>query len=136
LRRIPAPVVLQVGPDDTGETRRRKHRAAYAFYVMVALVAAGVALVVWVFPTKTFLSQRQATADINTKLAVLDDKAAELQRQVIALDSDAEIEQVARARYNLVFPGEKAFVVLPASLPTFPSTPGYNVVKAFFTVKH
>jgi cell division protein FtsB len=131
---VPVPESLQITADDTSETRRRKHIAAYAFYVVTAAVAILVALAVWVFPTKTWLSQRHETASAANKLTVLQQQASALEQQVLALDTDAEIEKVARERYNLIRPGEKAFVMLPASLPQFPDVVGYNVVQAILTL--
>ncbi|MGE0304903.1 MAG: septum formation initiator family protein [Acidimicrobiia bacterium] len=91
------------------------------------------ALVVWVFPTKTWMSQNDATAAASGKLRVLDEQIAALEQQVVALDTDAEIVRVARERYGLVYPGEKAYVVLPATPPNLPNLTGYNVVRSYFT---
>jgi cell division protein FtsB len=120
--------------EDTGETRRRKRIAARALYGVVVIVIVIIALVVWVFPTRTWLSQRHATAQTSEKLRVIDTETRRLEAQVRALQAPAEIERIARERYNLVKPGEKAYAVLPATIPTFPTTAGYNVVQAFFTV--
>ena len=38
---------------------------------------------------------------------------AGLQARVERLESDREIERVARAEYDMVFPGEEAYLVLP-----------------------
>jgi cell division protein FtsB len=136
LRELALPSSLSITEDDTTETRRRKHRAAYAIYVITALIALGVALVVWVFPTRTWLDQRGATSAEAAKVAVIDQQSHQLERQIRALDTDAEIERVARERYGLAFPGEQTFALLPASLPKFPVAFGFNVLKAYFTVSH
>jgi cell division protein FtsB len=124
----------QTNRDDTGEVRRRKRIAARAFYAVAAAVAIIVALVVWVFPTRTWLAQRDAAAQTAQKLDVIKTETARLEGQVRVLQTPAEIQRVARERYNLVMPGEHAYAVLPATLPTLPDTAGYNVVRAFFTV--
>jgi hypothetical protein len=63
---------------------------------LIGIVGGGAALcgvlAVAVFPTSTYLDQRS-------------DTTAE------------EIERLAREQYNLVFPGEEAYAVLPAPLP-------------------
>ncbi|MGE3327418.1 MAG: septum formation initiator family protein [Acidimicrobiia bacterium] len=133
LHALPAPEALREQADDTGETIRRKHRALYTLYVASGVVASIVALVVWVFPTKTWMSQNDATAAASGKLRVLDEQIAALEQQVVALDTDAEIVRVARERYGLVYPGEKAYVVLPATPPNLPNLTGYNVVRSYFT---
>lgn len=132
LHALPAPEALREQADDTGETIRRKHRALYTLYVVTAVVASIVALVVWVFPTKTWMSQNEATAAASGKLRVLDEQIATLEQQVVALDTDAEIVRVARERYGLVYPGETAYVVLPATPPNLPNLTGYNVVRSYF----
>jgi cell division protein FtsB len=127
-------VTEQTARDDTGEVRRKRRVAARALYAVVAIVVTIVALVVWVFPTRTWMAQRQATQQTAEKLDVIETETERLEAQVRSLQTPAEIERLARERYNLVKPGEKAYVVLPATLPTFPATAGYNVVQAFFTV--
>ena len=37
--------------------------------------------------------------------------------RVEALGTDEEIERIAREQYNLVFPGEEAYGILPATPP-------------------
>ena len=39
------------------------------------------------------------------------------EERIERLQTDEEIERLAREQYNLVFPGEEAYAVLPAPLP-------------------
>ena len=40
---------------------------------------------------------------------------AQLEARLAILETDAEIERLARANYDLVFPGEESFRILPSS---------------------
>lgn len=79
----------------------------------IAVATIGV-LAVYVFPTRTWLDQRAASAETGAQLAELRSERRALEQRVAELDSDAEIERVARSEYGLVLPGEEAYAVLPA----------------------
>lgn len=81
--------------------------------VVVALVVVGV-LFVAVFPTRTWLGQRQELEATEQRLKVLSAENSELAARVQRLNTDAEIERLAREQYNLVRPGEEAYAILPA----------------------
>ena len=87
-------------------------RIRRAWPVLVAVVLIGL-LFVAVFPTRTWLSQRQETAAATEQLQVLTKENTKLTARVKALRSDDEIERLAREQYNLVKPGEEAYALLP-----------------------
>ena len=70
-------------------------------------------LVAGVFPTRTYLNQREAIAAEEAKIAVLTSENQKLAAKVERLHTDAEIERLAREQYNLVRPGEEAYAILP-----------------------
>ena len=70
-----------------------------------------------VFPTSTYLDQRSATTEGEERLAVLRDQNDAYEARIERLRTVEEIERLAREQYNLVFPGEEAYAVLPAPLP-------------------
>ena len=70
-------------------------------------------LVAGVFPTRTYLSQRDEIATAERKLAVLTVENEKLGDRVEQLHTDREIERLAREQYNLVRPGEEAYAILP-----------------------
>ena len=72
------------------------------------------ALAVYVFPTRTGLDQRAALAETSLELRELEAERAALEQRVAELDSDDQIEEIARSQYGLVRPGEEAYAVLPA----------------------
>lgn len=85
-------------------------RAAWPLLVSVVLVGI---LFAAVFPTRTYLAQRASISRAEKQLQVLGEQNADLQAQATKLQSDAEIERLAREQYNLVKPGEEAYAVLP-----------------------
>lgn len=79
-----------------------------------AAVATIAVLAVYVFPTRTWLDQRAAIDATSAELVQLRAERDALEARVTELDSDAEIEQIARSQYGLVMVGEEAYAVLPA----------------------
>lgn len=98
--------------------RRRPTRArtrwARPLLLTFAAVATLAVLAVYVFPTRTWLDQREAIRELSTDLDELEDQRASLEARISELDTDAEIEAIARSQYGLVLPGEEAYAVLPA----------------------
>jgi cell division protein FtsB len=88
-----------------------------------AVVAVAVVLLVFVFPTRTWVAQRRQLAAETTELQVLNAQNAQLTGEVARLRTDAEIERIAREQYHLVRPGESAIAILPAPTPPAPATP-------------
>lgn len=75
------------------------------------------AMAIGLFPTQTFLHQRAATSESEQRLAVLRDQNEAFEARLDRLGTDEEIERLAREQYNLAYPGEEAYAVLPAPLP-------------------
>ena len=88
-------------------------------------LAAGIGLVavllVFVFPTTTWLAQRHDRAVAVQRVRVLDAANRRLEARVRELHNDAEIERLARQQYDLVRPGEEAYAILPAPAPSKPA---------------
>lgn len=98
-----------------------KIRRLVPFVVLIALIGV---LFVAVFPTRTWLAQKRERADAVEQLHVLDEQNQILASRVEALQSDDEIERLAREQYNLVKPGEEAYALLPPpSSSTATTTP-------------
>jgi cell division protein FtsB len=118
-------------------------RLRRALWPLLAVVLVGV-LFAGVFPTRTFLAQRAAISHAQKQLEVLGQQNADLEQRAKELQTDAEIERLAREQYNLVKPGEEAYAVLPppskadapaADAPTPKEEDHRNVVqKAWDTV--
>jgi cell division protein FtsB len=87
---------------------------------LAAALLVGV-LFVFVYPTRSFLDQRNQLHKARAQLDVLQQQSEKLANQEKRLRSDAEIARIARQLYGLVEPGEQPFVILPA--PTTSTTP-------------
>jgi cell division protein FtsB len=94
--------------------RRGRLRGALLLVICVGLLFA------FVYPTRTFLDQRDQMNRERQQLSVLDRENAKLSAEAKKLQDDAEIERIARERYGLVRPGERPFVIIPA--PTTSTT--------------
>lgn len=99
-------------------------RAALFLVVLVGL------LFVFVYPTRTFLDQRDETNKARAQLEVLQSENARLARESKRLSTDSEIERLARQKYGLVKPGQIPFVILPAPSETTPPPPSSSVPPA------
>jgi cell division protein FtsB len=98
-------------------------RAAVLRLAVASLVLVG-ALFVFVFPTSSVLHQRGQLSAAEERLSVLKDQSERLAKQTERVQSDHEIERLARDRFNMVKPGEQAWAVVPAPLPTTTTTVG------------
>jgi cell division protein FtsB len=81
----------------------------------VGSIALAAVLFLFVLPSRTYLAQRDSLAAAQTRLKVFQDENAKLAASAARLQTDAEIERIAREQYGLVKPGEKAFVIVPSS---------------------
>jgi cell division protein FtsL len=97
--------------------QRPSMRLALVLVVLVGLLFA------FVYPTRTFLDQRNETSKARAQLETLQAENARLARESKRLSTDSEIERLARQQYGLVKPGERSFVILPAPSSTVPPTP-------------
>jgi cell division protein FtsB len=113
-RRTPARVNL----DLTRRRRRLLVRVLLGGMVVVALLFA------FVFPARTLLAQRQQTQKERDRLELLREQTRKLEAETRRLQNDAEIERIARERYNFVRPGERPYVVVPppTTAPPAPAT--------------
>lgn len=86
---------------------------------VVLLAAAGATLAVLVlvvFPTRSYLKERGDMNSATHQLQTLDAQNRQLTNQIGRLNTDAEIERLARKDYGLVKPGEEAYAILPGAL--------------------
>jgi hypothetical protein len=83
------------------------------------LAAAGATLAVLVlvvFPTRSYLGERGNLNSTAHQLQSLNAQNRQLQNQIGRLNTDSEIERLARKDYGLVKPGEEAYAILPGTL--------------------
>ncbi|HLY82223.1 MAG TPA: septum formation initiator family protein [Acidimicrobiales bacterium] len=81
------------------------------------------ALFLFLVPGRTYLGQRRSLTAAQTRVRVLTTANAKLDQQIQQLQTDAEIERLAREQYGLVKPGEEAYAILPPKQSPRPPTP-------------
>jgi cell division protein FtsB len=104
-------------------------RAAILRLAIASLVLIG-ALFLFVFPTTAVLDQRGQLSDAEKRLSVLKEQTKRLDEASKRVKSDAEIERLARDRFNMVKPGEQAWAVVPAPTTTTTTPPPAPTVPA------
>jgi cell division protein FtsB len=91
-------------------SRRTIRRVSWPL-VLTVLVC--VTLALGVFPTRTYLERKQEVALAQQQVDNLTRENDDKQARVDQLQTDEEIEAIARGEYQLVMPGEEAYEVLP-----------------------
>ena len=94
-----------------------KARIAVASVVFVGFLFGAV------FPTRTYLAQRKAISAATERLDLFKEQNGRLESEAGRLQSDEEIQRIARERYNLVRPGEEAYAIVPVPKPEAPPPP-------------
>ncbi|MDQ1461277.1 MAG: hypothetical protein QOI08_2761 [Actinomycetota bacterium] len=79
-------------------------------------------LFVFVFPTSSYLAQARQVNRARHDLAVLQEQNRTLATEAKKLQTDSEIERIARERYNMALPGERLFSIVPTPPPTTTTT--------------
>jgi cell division protein FtsB len=90
-------------------------RVVVAFVIFIAILFGAV------YPTRTYLAQQRDLRAAHRTLALFKRQNGHLETEAKRLESDEEIERIARARFNLVKPGEEAYAVVP--VPPKPGDP-------------
>jgi cell division protein FtsB len=81
-------------------------------------------LLLAVFPARAWVAQQHEREKVTAEVAEMAAQNRRLESQAWLLQTDAEIERLARKDYNLVRPGEEAFAILPpASAGPAPAGP-------------
>ena len=107
----------RAGAEDGAATRnptkqgRRPRRALWLLLASVTIIGV---LFIGVYPTRTYLAQRSSLQRAQHQMDVLKSQNDKLAEQAQQLNTDSEIERLAREQYNFVHPGEQAFAILPA----------------------
>ncbi len=81
--------------------------------LLVVLVALLAMLFYAVFPIGTYIDKRSAADAAQLELEALRSENEQFRTRIADLSDPVEIERLARLEYNLVFPGEQAYTILP-----------------------
>lgn len=84
---------------------------------LAVVVLAGLA----VLPARTWWAQRQSLNHSRAELAQVEQEVADLKARQELLQTDAEVERLARQDYDLVFPGEESYRLVPAEVAPAPA---------------
>ena len=90
-------------------------RIGFKWLIMAGLIAVTV-VVVWtwgVLPVRNWADQRAAIDQLEAELEQVQSANAVLEAEILLLETDAEIERIARRDLDLVYPGEEAYAILP-----------------------
>ncbi len=87
---------------------------AVALLVVAVVIVAGLALL----PVRTWLDQRASISEVDAELTRTEGEIAELEARLALIETDAEVERLARENFDLVFPGEESYRILPAPATT------------------
>jgi cell division protein FtsB len=86
--------------------------------VLPSLLTVGFSFVIVIgiglLPARTWLAQRESIADTQSHLDALQTEVAKLEVQLQLLETDSEVERVARQNFDYVYPGEESYRILPA----------------------
>jgi cell division protein FtsB len=107
-RARPRPLARSAGAH--GGQPRGLRRPVWALSASVVLV--GLLFVVG-FPIHTYVEQRHNVSASQAQVDRLARQNAALSAKIRRLDTNSEIERLARQEYGLVAPGEEAYAVLP-----------------------
>ena len=108
---VPKRQAASPGPRNaSARPRANSRRLPVAIAVVIALVVVGTS-----FPAAALLRQHGQLSSTSAQLQRLQHQNQLLAQQQKQLNSQAEIERFARQDYQLVFPGQTLFNVLPAT---------------------
>ncbi len=82
--------------------------------VVITCLSLAVLVGLAVVPVRTWLSQKEKTRQAEAEISRIDQDIASLERQLGELQTDAEIERRARQDFDLVYPGEESYRILPS----------------------
>jgi len=103
----------------------KQHRRAPLIAVLL-LVALSITLA-GIFPFRQLIAQERQVEKTREKLEALQSENTALDDQIAALQSDAEIERLAREKHGLVNPGETPYSVTnPGAEPKVPPPPVFE----------
>ena len=92
---------------------RHGRSVAVTLFVVMVAVAVVVSIATVAVPAQAWWQARGDAGELRERLEALQAENSELEQRKAALDTELEIEQRARAGYDLVYPDEEPYAVLP-----------------------
>lgn len=84
---------------------------------LASCLAAAVLVGLAVVPVRTWLAQQRQMDESRSELARINAEVVDLEQRLDQLQTDDEIERRARQDFDLVFPGEESYRILPEPSP-------------------
>lgn len=99
-----------------GTTGTGRLRALRGSVPLVLVVVAAALLVVGLaaLPASTWLEQKRVTGETQAELDSVEAEVSELRLKLKLLETDEEVERMGRENFDLVYPGEESYRILPA----------------------
>ena len=108
--------------------RTRQPTARHSPLVAVLLIVALAVTLAGIFPFRQILAQNRQVDNTRERLAVLQEENAALTQQIDALNSDVELERLAREQLGMVEPGETGVTIESPPGSELPAPPPPDVV--------
>jgi len=100
-------------PARSARSTRNTYRASTAITILILILLSAPLVYTWsTAALKEYRERKREVAQLQHQLATLKKENERLKKQRDALFTDEEIEKLARERFGLVKPGEKAYVVI------------------------
>ena len=103
--------------------RESRSGARHSPLVAVVLVAALAVTMAGIFPFRQILAQNRQVESTEAKLAALQSENAALEDQIEALNTDVELERIAREELGMVEPGEVGYTAFSEPGSELPQVP-------------
>jgi cell division protein FtsB len=110
---------MTVGAEaDPDQPHARRVRWEHPTRIAVASLSVIAIMFLFVFPTRSYLAQQRQVQAARRAVAVLRQQNQVLGHEAHLLQTTSEIEQLARVQFDMVFPGEQAYNIVPPEKPT------------------
>lgn len=102
----------------------RREGARHSPLIAVVLIAALAVTLAGIFPFRQILAQNRQVETTEAKLEALQAENAALEDRIRALNSDVELERMAREELGMVEPGEIGYTAYSEPGSQLPAVPG------------
>lgn len=94
-------------------------------WLAIACLALAGTLFLASYPARAYLAQNETRKDMTARAQAIEAENGKLQDEAAKLQTDAEIESLARRDYNLAKPGEEVYALVPSpeTTTTIPPAP-------------
>ena len=84
----------------------------FGLFSLLVIAMVGV-MAATVIPTAKFFDQRDTEEETREELRQVQEESKDIRDRIRRFSKESSIEQLARGEYNLAYPGQQIFVLLP-----------------------